>query len=1056
MLALALGVGAGLLTADAIQSQQETRLQSHLQANADSATRLLDQRMETYGQLLATLAEQLEDVEPLSQQVFSEHAHSLLSQVRLEGLQLLSLTRAVAEDQQADLEAHAQAFEVAYVWPLVGNEAIVGTNARQPSPAFHSLMATWNSRQMSMSAPFRFLQLPGSPEGVILRMPLFRADSRRGSGGRLLGTVNARIRVSELAFRLQPREGYPQVAMRMVDLGAVQPQKKPLFSDTGAGAVSPAQSVQTLFSNAGWREAERSPGFETQPLVERQLQVHDRIWALQFKPGLESLTALERSLPWLIRVLGLLLGLAGAAWGGGWWQERSASRRQRRRDSDARFHAMCEQAAMGILELDVRTRCVLKVNTHFCQMLGYEVYEVRKRNALELVMPDDQLHCAQLLSGLDLQQFQHGTAELCLRARSGQPVWVELNAFLSGAPEAKRLQVLVQDISARKQLEQAERVGYLQMRDLMQRLPVGLVMEEGGHLVYWNEEFLRLAGHGCQQPLSIEQWWGLMYPDQAERERCMQRWEMAKAQARQSAQALGLEHPLAEGGPCDGSLPDISGCSVASQSFEFKGKDGVRRPVAVSAVLQAKACLIVLEDQSQRMAAEQEVRRLAFHDALTGLPNRRLLADRLQQALIVAQRRARLGGVVLLDIDNFKAFNEAYGLEQGDLLLQAVSQRITDLLPAGATIGRQGGDDFVLLLSDLGGDAVTAATRLEQDAAHWLARLSEPVAIGETSHTITVSMGLGLLGEPELGAKEVLRRAEMAMYQAKSLGRNVCCFFDPQLQSALQERRSLEQDMRAGLDAGEFELFYQPQVESGSVIGAEGLLRWKHPQKGFVPPGQFIPLAEETGVILPLGDWVLQAACRQLAKWAHHPRYAQLVLSVNVSPRQFHQAGFVEQVLKALAEHGADASRLKLELTESMLVSDVDDTIAKMARLKAYGIGFSLDDFGTGYSSLSYLKRLPLDQLKIDRSFVRDVLTDPNDAAIARTIVALAKSLGLHVIAEGVETQAQSRFLEGIRCHAWQGYLMSPPVPVHEFEALVINGNVPGTVAPSLSPVSMR
>ncbi len=240
------------------------------------------------------------------------------------------------------------------------------------------------------------------------------------------------------------------------------------------------------------------------------------------------------------------------------------------------------------------------------------------------------------------------------------------------------------------------------------------------------------------------------------------------------------------------------------------------------------------------------------------------------------------------------------------------------------------------------------------------------------------------------------------------------------------------------------------------MIGAEGLLRWKHPQKGFVPPGQFIPLAEETGVILPLGDWVLQAACSQLAKWAHHPRYAQLVLSVNVSPRQFHQAGFVEQVLKALAEHGADASRLKLELTESMLVSDVDDTIAKMARLKAYGIGFSLDDFGTGYSSLSYLKRLPLDQLKIDRSFVRDVLTDPNDAAIARTIVALAKSLGLHVIAEGVETQAQSRFLEGIRCHAWQGYLMSPPVPVHEFEALVINGNVPGTTAPSLSPVSMR
>lgn len=266
----------------------------------------------------------------------------------------------------------------------------------------------------------------------------------------------------------------------------------------------------------------------------------------------------------------------------------------------------------------------------------------------------------------------------------------------------------------------------------------------------------------------------------------------------------------------------------------------------------------------------------------------------------------------------------------------------------------------------------------------------------------------------------------------------------------------MEQDMRAGLAAGEFELYYQPQVEMGKVIGAEGLLRWKHPQKGFVPPAQFIPVAEETGVILPLGDWVLQSACQQLAKWAKHPRYAQLVLSVNVSPKQFHQSGFVEQVLKALAEHGADARFLKLELTEGMLLSDMDDTIAKMMRLKSYGISFALDDFGTGYSSLYYLKRLPLDQLKIDRSFVRDVLTDPNDAAIARTVVALAKSLGLQVIAEGVETQAQCRFLEDIRCYAWQGYLMSPPVEVAEFERLVINGNVPGSIAPTLSPVSMR
>ena len=327
---------------------------------------------------------------------------------------------------------------------------------------------------------------------------------------------------------------------------------------------------------------------------------------------------------------------------------------------------------------------------------------------------------------------------------------------------------------------------------------------------------------------------------------------------------------------------------------------------------------------------------------------------------------------------------------------------------------------------------------------------------GGVTHSITVSMGLSLFGEQALTSEEVQRRAEMAMYQAKNLGRNLSCFFDPLLQSALQERRSMEHDMRSGLEAGEFELYYQPQVEMGKVIGAEGLLRWKHPERGFVPPAQFISLAEETGVILPLGEWVLQSACQQLAKWARHPRYAQLVLSVNVSPKQFHQSGFVEQVLKALAEHGANAKLLKLELTEGMLLSDMDDTIAKMNRLKSYGISFALDDFGTGYSSLYYLKRLPLDQLKIDRSFVRDVLTDPNDAAIARTIVALAKNLGLHVIAEGVETQAQSRFLEDIRCYAWQGFLMSPPVEVLEFQRLVTYGNVPGALTPALSPASLR
>ncbi|AIJ47301.1 EAL domain-containing protein [Comamonas testosteroni] len=1045
-------------------------MQQRLQLSADMATRSLEQRLGSYDRLLAKLAEQMGSDADAGQQMFSQHAHALLSRESLVGLQALSLTRAVNEELHTDLARDSQAFEVSYVWPMIDNEALAGSNARQPAAAFHGLMQAWNSRQMSMSAPFRFLQLPDSPKGVALRAPLWPAATQEGGyngSEKLLGTVDARIRLGEFARGLVPANLYPQVAFKLVDLSPADPLPK-----VGMDHKRPALPLsllasgsEILFTGSLWAEAETHPEFAAIKPLERQIQVYDRIWSLQFKPALSSQRRLERYLPWLVLAAGLLAGLVLAAWVSGWWQSRwSWSRRlkfsaQARQESDARFHAMCEQAAMGVLELDIATRSVLKVNQHFCRLLGYEAQDIHRRSVLELVMPEDQAQCAQLLEGLDLQQFQHNAGEFCLRSKSGAPIWVELNAFLTGRHESRRLQVLVQDISGRKRLEQMERLGHQQLRSLMQRLPVGLVMEDlDGRLVYWNEEFLRLAGYGGKPSVSTQQWWERMFPDTAERERVIQRWQVAKAQASRILQLRRSEHERVDGqdAPWDELATEAAACTVSAQTLMLRGLDGLRRPVAVSAVLQADGCLMVLQDQSQRMAAEQEVRRLAFYDALTGLPNRRLLADRLQQALAMAQRKAHFGGVVLLDIDNFKAFNEAYGLDQGDLLLQSMSQRIRGLLPSGATIARQGGDDFVLLIEDLGGDSVAAAARLEQQADQWLNRLREPIEIGGVLRSITVSMGLSLFGEPELTGEEVQRRAEMAMYQAKSQGRNVSCFFDPQLQSALQERRTLEQDMRAGLQAGEFELFYQPQVEMGKVIGAEGLLRWKHPEKGFVPPAHFIPLAEETGVILPLGDWVLRAACQQLAKWAKHPRYAQLVLSVNVSPKQFHQSGFVEQVLKALAEHGADARRLKLELTEGMLVADVDDTIAKMMRLKSYGIGFSLDDFGTGYSSLSYLKRLPLDQLKIDRSFVRDVLTDPNDAAIARTIVALAKSLGLHVIAEGVETQAQCRFLEGIRCYAWQGYLMSPPVPVGEFEGLVTNGNVPGSATPALSPVSMR
>ncbi|WP_288013138.1 GGDEF domain-containing phosphodiesterase, partial [Diaphorobacter sp.] len=287
-------------------------------------------------------------------------------------------------------------------------------------------------------------------------------------------------------------------------------------------------------------------------------------------------------------------------------------------------------------------------------------------------------------------------------------------------------------------------------------------------------------------------------------------------------------------------------------------------------------------------------------------------------------------------------------------------------------------------------------------------------------------------------ADELLKRSDLAMYEAKAAGRDTLRFFDPQMQAAVSERAALEADLRAGLDAGQLELFYQPKVDQGRITGAEALVRWRHPDRGFISPAEFIPLAEESGLILRVGEWVMRSACAQLAQWSAHPVLGELTVAVNVSPRQFHEGSFVPQVLEALAASGADARRLRLELTEGMLLQDVEDTIAKMVQLRGYGVGFSLDDFGTGYSSLAYLKRLPLHELKIDKSFVRDVLTDPNDAVIARTIVALGTSLGLRVVAEGVETEAQRAFLERNGCHAWQGYLLSPPLQAAAFEALVL------------------
>jgi len=451
------------------------------------------------------------------------------------------------------------------------------------------------------------------------------------------------------------------------------------------------------------------------------------------------------------------------------------------------------------------------------------------------------------------------------------------------------------------------------------------------------------------------------------------------------------------------------------------------------------------QDITERKAAADQIRSLAFYDALTRLPNRRLMFDRLGQALFNSERQRRAGALLLIDLDHFKELNDTQGHDAGDRLLLEVAARLTTSLRPGDTAARLGGDEFVVILEALD-DQVDATRQAEQSALQLQARLGEPCLLQlpsqhrVLSHHFTSSIGITVFQGTDISAEELLRRADTAMYQAKAAGRNTLRFYDPQLQAQMEARAELAADLRRAIEHDQFQLYYQPQVDAqGRIVGAEALLRWQHPLRGMVSPGEFIPLAEETGLIVPLGHQVLESACRQLAVWAQQPAMAKLSLAVNVSAHQFRQPAFVAQLRELLHHFNAPPARLKLELTESLLLDNTDDTITRMQSLKRLGVGFSLDDFGTGYSSLAYLKRLPLDQLKIDQSFVRDVLTDANDAAIARTIVALGNTLGLAVIAEGVETEAQRRFLADNGCHAYQGYLFSRPLPLAGFEALLSN-----------------
>ncbi|MCH7343534.1 EAL domain-containing protein [Pelomonas sp. CA6] len=707
------------------------------------------------------------------------------------------------------------------------------------------------------------------------------------------------------------------------------------------------------------------------------------------------------------------------------WQRRqrlvdTLHRRQRRmeRDSAERMALALEGAALGQWDWSVSTGAV-HFDARWCGMLGYRSDELEPHVSTweKLLHPDDRpgamAHLNEYLEGRG-EQF---TVQFRMRHHDGHWVWIHSNGRVMAHDADGRPARMVGthlDISTSKNNELLLLTQAQHTQAILDNMVDGVItIDAQGRVDSINPSACRMFGYEWQEVVGRNVNMLMPHPDRAHHDDYIRNYLQHGV-----ARVIGLGRDVT-GLRKDGTVFPMS---LAVSRIEREG-----RPMFIG----------LTRDITERKRAEAEIEKLAFYDALTGLPNRRLLLDRLRQALAASRRGQRHGALLFLDMDNFKSLNDTLGHGMGDQLLKEVAQRLQASLRADDTVARWGGDEFVVLLQDLGTTRDMAVQHAEAAGEKLLRVLGQPYQLDGRAQHSTPSIGIALWGDGEPGAEELLKHADHAMYQAKAGGRNQLCFFDPVTQAAMAERTALETDLREAIASGQFELHYQAQVgRDGRLVGAETLLRWKHPQRGWVSPARFIPLAEQTGLIVPIGEWVLQRSCEQLAQWAEEPCMAPLSLAVNVSANQFRQKGFLSFMQQLLARSGAPTDKLKIELTESAVIEDVEAVIRLMGQLRALGLRFSLDDFGTGYSSLAYLKRLPLAQLKIDQSFVRDLLTEPNARAIARAVIQLGDSLGLDVIAEGVESEAQRELLAGQGCHAFQGYWFSRPLPLADFEAL--------------------
>lgn len=866
---------------------------------------------------------------------------------------------------------------ISQVYPLAGNEKSVGFNQLADAHQNKEALRARDSGQMTLTGPINLVQ---GGVGVVARLPIMLDEQ---GAPRFWGFANVIIRINHLLESANIKQLNSQgMAYKL-------------------WRTNPLDNNQEII-------AVNAPEYLRDP-VHKVFDVPNGAWTLSIAPisgwinwwRLSSEIMLALALSGLLGYQTFLMVKL---------QRRkidlqSAVEEQTREVMDARAQLQATLDAIPDLLFEISADGTIhNFHTHRQDLLLFSPeYFIGKK--IDLLLPAD-VTCViyAAMDETNHQGFSSGKYYSLELAGGRHEFELSAACKLTSNTDARRYVMISRDITERRLAEEELRVAAtaFEAREGM------MITDPQGNILRVNKAFSEITGYSAEE--AIGQNPRLLNSGHHEREFYTAMWEAIKTEGSWSGEIWNRRR--------SGEIyPEWLTITAVKNTLD-----------------QTTHYVSTLTDITERKENEARINNLAFFDPLTELPNRRLLQDRLEHALAVSERQKTLGALLFIDLDDFKTLNDNRGHHIGDLLLIAVANRLRMAVRAQDTVARLGGDEFLVVLEDLASNRDHAATLAQQITETILESLNQPYPLEGQDYFSTPSIGISLFGDRWVDIDELLKQADQAMYHAKAEGRNTWRFFDPKMQEHTAQRFALQHEIREALQQQQFQLFYQPQVDhTGSVMGAEALIRWRHPQRGMVSPLDFIPIAEESGLILPLGSWIVDEACRQLVAWSKNPHTEHLILSINVSARQFQQQQFVLQLLNSLQRSGANPRKLKLELTESMLVHNQQDIIAKMGALKNHGITFSLDDFGTGYSSLSYLKRLPINELKIDKSFVDDVLIDADDAAIARMIIRLAQSMDLSVIAEGVETKEQRDWLERQGCFRYQGYYFGKPVPADQF-----------------------